>query len=1114
MGDQENTLSSSSAAKRALLERWRRGEAVVAATATIQKRAGTDELPLAASQRGMWLAEHARASASTPLFNQTQGARIVGLLDTDALREALAGVVSRYEACRMRVVVHEGIARWQIADAVPVPLSVRDFSADGDAAEALAKAFEDAEAKRPFALDEAPLIRFFALKIRHDLHHLVIVGHHLILDGWGFEVVLNDLNKLYSAARRGIVANLEPLAIDYGDYLVWSAAEAERRRAERGAALAEWKAWLDDAPAVVTLPPDRSRPAELSDAGADHAFELPPGVFDAVSRIAVAHGTSALVVFLAAFYVLLARFTGKRDLVVGSPRAGRDLAETHTVLGMFVNAVVHRASVPPTISFAELIGAVARNVAWVDEHAEVPFDELVAHLGTERTLSHHPVFQVMFAYQTFRNWRVGFEGTTETRLSLHSGTAKYDLLFQIERRSEALVGWIEYKSELYSASTIARLGEAYVELLELALQSPERAVGGIPLCKQDELVLLEKWAVSPHAPAKIGEADDLTVHSIFERKVRETPDTVALYVAGKYFALGELNERANQVAHHLLALGVARGERVGLLGDRTLDMVVGLLGILKSGAAYVPIDTRFPLGRVTKILGNAKARRMLVGCESPFDVPGVEQVGPCSDELLARYPKTNPDVAVHEGQLACIAYTSGSTGEPKGVMEDHREVRRAMEGAMSALPLHGERVLGFSTIAFDVHIMDIFSCLYSGGTVFIAPLEALYDPAVLIRELETHDITFFEATPSTWSMLIDAGWKGKANLKATVGSQAVSGRLVNELLPRMQELYHLYGVTEAVVWQTARRVEHRDPGNLAEFERIGPPFSHIQQRVLDANCQPVPIGVVGEIYFGGDALARGYLDDPVLTADRFIPDPFRKGGARLYRTGDLGRYLPDGTIAFLGRSDLQVKVRGFRVEIPEVEAAVRSIAGVRDAIVVARPARVGTGSELAGYVTVDACVGIDAHEVKQRLRSLVPDYMVPLTIAVLEALPLNANGKIDWRALPGPEVEARGPRLRPQDPIEIAVADVWRSVLGCGEVCADDNFFLLGGNSMLVPKVVVLLTGRGFQLGVADIFRCGTVAELAQRLRTSGADRIRDAREEARRRANARARSGRGGSRQ
>ncbi|HEX2081289.1 MAG TPA: amino acid adenylation domain-containing protein [Longimicrobium sp.] len=1033
------------------------------------------EAALSFAQQRLWLIDQMEGAGAA--YHVPGAVRLRGRLDARALRGALEEVVRRHEALRTVFRLREGEPVQVVLPPSEVPLPLHDLSGlPGPEREDALRERVREEARRPFDLAAGPLFRAALVRLGAEEHALLTSMHHIVSDGWSLEVLHHELEALYGAFSRGEPSPLEELPVQYADYALWQRAHLSGEVLDRQ--LAWWKAQLSGAPALLELPTDHPRPAARTYRGALQAFQVGDELRRRLEAVAREEGATLFMVLLAAFQVLLGKYTGAGDVVVGSPVAGRTRAETEGLIGFFVNTLALRADLSGDPGFGELVGQVRERTLGAYEHQELPFERLVEELGIERSRSHSPLVQVSFALRNGPADGLRLPGVEAQALDVELETAKFDLTLALEAGEKGLEGRIGYATELFEAATVARLGEHYRTLLEGIAADPGRRLSELSLLGEAERrQVLADWSAAA-APLP----GDRCVHELFAEQAERTPEAVAVLCGEQRVSYAELNARVERTARLLRGAGVGAEQRVAIFMERGAELVASLLGVLRAGGCYVPVDPEYPSERVAYLLRDSGAAVVLTQAELRARLPAGE-----ARVLEVERPREGPGeggerdaarggVEVDPAQLAYVIYTSGSTGTPKGVQVSHRNLARSTAARFAHYP---EPVRGFlllSSVSFDSSVAGIFWTLCAGGTLHLPEGDAWRDPALLAGIAAREGVSHLLCVPSLYAALLDEAERlpGWAPAAAIVAGEECPRDLVRRHFRRFPgaALYNEYGPTEGTVWCTVHGC--RDEGGPRPVP-IGRPVPGSRVYVLDRTGAPVPAGVAGEAHVGGGGVARGYLGRPSLTAERFVPDPFApEPGARMYRTGDRVRWLPGGELEFLGRIDHQVKIRGFRIEPGEIDAALRQHPGVRDGAVLVREDAPGK-KRIVAYVVGDA----DAEALRAHLRQRLPDYMVPGAFVALDALPLTPNGKLDRSALPAPALQA-GAYVAPRTETERVVAQVFATLLGIENVGAADDFFSLGGHSLLATRVVSRVgDALGVELPLRALFEHPTVQALA-----------------------------------
>jgi amino acid adenylation domain-containing protein len=1035
-------------------------------------------LPLSYAQQRLWFL--GQLDPESTAYNIGAVLRVTGELNVSVLERSLRAIVCRHEGLRTCFRQNDGAPVAVIFDGAGLALERVDWE---ELTSGGTVGWQDAVCamnRRRFDTERGPLIRASMVCEDATNYLLVIAIHHMVCDGWSMGVFADELSETYTALLAGREPKLPELTIQYSDYAAW-----QRRWLDSGrlaAQLPYWKKQLEGAPPVLTFPPDHPRPATESFRGTRAKVMVPAELTTRLEVMSQRHGVTLFMTLLSAFNVLLARYTGQKDIVVGTPSANRGRPELNALIGFFVNNLVLRTDLNGEPTFTELLGRVREVTLKAYEHQDVPFDQLVNALRTERSLEHSPLFQVMFALQNFALNEVEIPGATMKQVELDIDSARFDLTVEIFPKGGELKCFFDYKADLYEAETIARMQRHYLAILESVVVDQEQKIGAIGLLSEDERRRsLEEWN---DTKAEIPEA---TFVQRFESHAEASPGQVALRCGDEVLTYAELEARAERIAALLRSRGARPGELIALFLERSAEMVAAMLGIAKSGAAYVPLDPAYPAGRIANILEQAKPLLVLTTRSLLASLPeGSGELVSLDDPLESVFAAAwegNPAAATLD-DLAYVIFTSGSTGKPKGVQIPHRALTNFLESMRREPGLSADDVLlAVTTVSFDIAALELLLPLWVGGTVCLS-LRA-NDPESLLAELARYRPSVMQATPATWKMLIASGWRGGAAMKILCGGEALDTELARSLVVRCDELWNMYGPTETTIWSAALKIEDAGMKSIP----VGRPIANTSFYVLDEAMQPVPQGVAGELWIGGDGLARGYLDREDLTAERFVACRFvAEEGARMYRTGDLVRSRQDGTLDFFGRLDHQVKLRGYRIELGEIEALMRECAGIADAVTVLRED--GADKRLVGYLTYDGAEPPMPAEVRGRLREALPEYMVPSALVFLKELPRLPNGKLDRSALPSPEsstVENEQAFVAPDTDVQEAVAAAFGKVLETDRIGVDSNFFDLGANSLSLVRVHVELN-RHIEPGIPLLrfFQYPTVRLLARFMESSG----------------------------
>ncbi len=1019
--------------------------------------------PLSFSQERMWLIQS--LDPRNTAYNIPASVWIGGPLDVAALSAAFDALYRRHDMLRSTVRLENGQPLQTIAPAAGPILALSDLRAEGDGADAAALAMAAADAATPFDLARGPVMRARLYQTGAARYLLSVVLHHIAADQWSLGVIGRDLGALYQAARSATAPDLPAAAISYQDYALWQRTEfAETEMARQ---LAFWRQQLAGLPALE-LPTDRPRPDLPSLNGAFVQLPIPDDLMAGLERLGNHAGSTLFMTMLAAFALLLHRLSGQTDIAVGVPVANRKQSATDALVGTFVNTVVLRVDLAGNPAFADLLQRVRAAALDAFAHQDISFDRLVQELAAGRDPSRAPLAQVLFNVTNAPMHGIAFDGLDWAPVLVDRGGAQFELNFSVDPAVTRTVV-LEYNTDLFERATAERLIAQFFTILGHVAAAPGTKLSAVTLVPPAQAALLAAWNATA-APYD----RDRVFAALFEDQAARTPAAPAITCGGATWDYATLNARANAVARRLRALGAAPGVLVGLCMHRSPDLLAALLGIHKSGAAYVPLDPDFPAERLAFMLADSGAAVLLTagGAAAGLTLPdGVKTLDLDAEHaVLAALPAADFASGVRPQDVAYVIYTSGSTGRPKGVAVQHGALVNFLCAMRDRPGLTARDVLAaVTTISFDIAALELFLPLIVGARIELVPRQTAADGRALAALLASSGATVLQATPSMWRMLVEAGWAAPPGFRGFSGGEPLPRDLADAVLYSMASLWNMYGPTETTIWSTVAQVERG-----AAAISIGRPIANTQVHILDAAGQAVPVGAAGEICIGGAGVALGYHGRPQLTAERFVPDPYSGvAGARLYRTGDLGRWGADGQLYHLGRRDQQVKIRGFRIELAEIETVLRAHPAVRQAVVVV--GRVEPDDQrLVAYLVHHDGEDLTASDVRRYLRQHVPDYMVPAAVVPVAALPLTPNGKLDRAALPDPfrrAVRATARHEAPQSPAERMLAEIWQSVLGIDHVDADDNFFEIGGHSLLSLRVAQLVEKRaGYRLDPRALF--------------------------------------------
>ncbi len=1040
--------------------------------------------PASLGQQRLWFLDQLDHAAGAA-YHLASGWRLQGSLDPLALRAALDAIVARHAVLRTSFALLDGQPVQQIAPAGAESQWVEhDLSGlSVDAQRERIYELSAREATEPFDLSAGPLIRARLLRLAPQDHLLLITQHHIISDGWSERLLRGELAGYYAAFSRGQGNPLPPLDMQYADYALWQRQWLKEQKLQQQ--LEFWKCHLRAAPAVLQLPTDRPRPAIQTYAGSTLELTLSPALTAALRRLSRRHGVTLFMTLLAGWSALLSRLSGQSDVVIGTPVANRPRREFESLLGFFANTLALRVRLGEDPSVAELLRQIRTTTLEAYAHQDLPFAQVVEALQPTRSLSHNPIFQAMLAYHdTSGEKALRLPGLEVSEFKPPRRSSIFDLTLWLRDVGERIEGALEYATDLFELATIERMATHLQAVLEAMVEDDQQRISRLNLLSPAQRRQLLASFNETHTPYESARC----IHELIEARAAQTPDAPAVLCEDGQLSYGELNRRANQLAHHLIGMGLRPDDRVAICMQRGLELMVGLLGILKAGGAYVPLDPAYPRQRLAymledsapvAVLTHSAARASLPECELPVVNLDLKD----TRSIILQAPQHDPAacaLGLTSSHLAYVIYTSGSTGRPKGVMIEHRSVVNLLCAMTCGPGLHDrDLLLAVTTLSFDIAGLELYLPLISGARLLLASRAAATDAHALSQLIRRHAVTVMQATPATWGLLLAHGWQGSTELRVLCGGETLPAELAARLATHNRELWNLYGPTETTIWSTMGQVRG---SNGAAIASIGRPIANTRIYVLDQCGEPVPIGVPGEIYIGGAGVARGYLNRPQLTAHRFVPDHLSEApGARLYRTGDLGRWRADGNLEFLGRNDLQVKIRGFRIELEEIEARLAQCHGVRQAVVVAREDGQG-GRRLVAYLTAQPAAVLSAVQLRSELSAVLPTYMLPSAFVSLESFPVTPNGKLDRGALPVSDrrLVAGLQYEEPQGELESALARIWQRLLRQPRIGRHDDFFELGGHSMLVLKVVSAIQSEcGRSIPMGWMFQAPTPARLA-----------------------------------
>jgi amino acid adenylation domain-containing protein len=1041
--------------------------------------------PAAHGQRALWFLHQSNPKSAA--YNVVFTARVRSAIDLPALRRSFQALLDRHPSLRTTFREESDLLLQQVREYLPVCFTVHERP--GIDLRALRKEIHE-NSLIPFDLRNGPLMRVDLFRRTAEDQILLFTVHHIAADGWSLFLLLEDLRKIYPAERDGGTAPPPRPVHDIIEHTRWQ--EAMLSGSEGKEHEAYWLSKLSGPLTSLSLPTDESRPVSLSDRGASLPIELGRELSDAVRGLATREGTTPFVALLTAYQVLLHRYSGQNEITVGTPTYGRDRAEFANVTGCLINMIPLKAAFDGDPPFRELLAQMRQAVVEGVQHQDYPFALLVEKLQPDRGFSRTPIFQTVFILQKFQQVagldelvafkgseaRAEFGGLMLEPFPIPQLEGQFDLAMELTENGGIYEGVIKYDTGLFEADTMRRLANHYVTLLRSIVDSPETNVSQLPILEKAER---EKLVAGLNRTDR-AYAREQTVMDLIGAQVARRPGTIAVSFEGDHLTYAELDYRSTQLARHLQSLGVGPESLVGLCLERGLEMVIGVLSVLKAGAAYVPLDPAFPAERLRYMLEDSKAEVLLARkarCAELLSGPNSVRV--CVDQYEDKIEEQRGEslpVLARASNRAYVIYTSGSTGRPKGVEIEHRALTNFLL-SMAQEPglVETDTLLAVTTLAFDIAALELFLPLITGARIELVSRETVVDGVTLGRALAASGATAMQATPATWRMLFDSGWKGDRNLKVLCGGEAMDRDLAGRLVSRCGAVWNLYGPTETTIWSSIARIQSDDV-------TIGRPIANTRMYVLDRHRQPVPRGVVGELWIGGEGVARGYLNRPDLTRERFLNDPFAEG-VRMYRTGDLVRHLQDERLVCLGRIDNQVKIRGYRIELGEIESALSTHKDVRNCVAVARKDQTGEVRLLA-YVVSNGVPRGPVEDLRTHLRTVLPEYMIPSAFAFLEAIPLTPNGKVDRNALPilGDDLSDRViGYVAPRNQVEQVLAEIWAEVLGVKKVGVFDHFFEIGGHSLSAARLIGRLKAiLQVDVPLRSIFIEPTIAEMSKHI--------------------------------
>jgi amino acid adenylation domain-containing protein len=1043
---------------------------------SILKADRTQPLPLSFTQERLWFLEQLQPGSS--LYNLGGSFTLTGSLDIDSLQKSFQDVVDRHEVLRTTFPTRDGEPAQIIKEALDIDFPIIDLTGKTAAEQdSEIRRLHEKEGSTPFDFEAGPLLRLTLVKISPTEHQLLMSIHHIISDDWGMSVFSRDLCEFYRARVTQTAPCLEPLEYQYADLAYTQRQDMQGPNQKR--LLDYWKNRLAGMGESMDLPSDRPRPAVQSFTGDQVCFSIPAEQVETLRKLSRDNNSTLFMTMLAALKIFLYRYTQHTDIVVGTTIAQRNCIEMENLVGVFINNLVLRTDLSGNPDFKTLIGRIRETCLGAFEHEALPFERLVEELNPKRDRSRNPLFQVMFVYLSSSDEQQYEGGVNITRAEKQSGASEYDLTLYIrdEGDQQEMECWFEFSTALFDKATILRMQTHFSNLLNSLIEHPATDINQAAMLSDTE----RDWLINRMNNSAASTPDDHSLHELIAAQAQSSRDKIAVVSDNDTLTYGELNSRANQLAHFLIDQGVQPGVKVGVLLDRDANMMVGLLGVLKAGGAYVPIDPSYPAARIEYMIHNSGAPVILTTHHLLANLPQSDARVICLDldwQEMELMPESDPEQPVSTDQLAYVIYTSGSTGHPKGVQVTHANVVNFVH-SISKRPGFSadDTLLAITTISFDIHVLELFVPLYTGGKVVVASQHTTQDGSLLLERIRQCDITFMQATPATWRMMIQAGWEEALPLKVVSGGEKLTEELASDLFPRVQNLWNLYGPTETTVWSAGAEItDTNEPITIHQY------VDNTELYIMDSSLELVPVGVPGELLIGGKGVTQGYLNRPELTQENFVENPLEGfQGKCIYHTGDLARYLPDGRIQLLGRKDHQIKLRGFRIEVGEIEKVLENHDAIRQAVVILREDQPGDQRLVAYLLGTEA--DADNMILREWLKNSLPDYMVPNTFVWLAEYPKTPNNKIDRKAMPSPSSNGTGKAqenyVAPQSPLESILVSLFQEVLQSEGIGCYDNFFDLGGHSLLSMKVVSRFEkATGIHMHPAELFQ-QTIGQIA-----------------------------------
>jgi amino acid adenylation domain-containing protein len=1058
-----------SQAKRTLLEKWLQAEQSADLVPGISRPLNS-AIKISYPQQGRLFLE--LLDPGTAVNNLSVFLQLKGNLDFASLEKSANQILARHEILRTQFSFAMGTPVLEISNDLRITFPIIDLKQfDEKNQETEARRLAEKEVLQPFDLSQAPLIRIKLYQLSKDKYLLLLIAHHTIADGWSLGVFLNELMMFYEANITSRPAQAPELPFQYFDFAYWQTSEKSQQLLQ--SAKSYWKKQLGGELPTLELPTDQTRAGKQTFAGGIHRFTIGQDLTKALEELSQQEDSTLFMTLLTAFYLLLHRYSGQDDILVGIPTANRHLPGLENLIGVFINTLVIRVGIHGDPSFRELLRLVRKTSLDGYANQDLPYERLVEELKLRRDLNRPPLFQVVFNLQNSPMPKLEIPGLETAFLEIDRAVSQFDLTLMLSKNEEECRAMVEYNIDLFKPATITRMFRVFHMFLQYAISQPDSPISKLQLVKHEELqhIVFRLNQTTFNFPR------EKCIHQLIEEQVQQTPNAIAIIHDYTQITYSELDHRANGLANYLQEIGVGPEVRVGILMKKSLRVVEALIAVLKAGGAYVPIHISSPPERIQFILKDANAQVLLTNMDlEPLnDFEGLV-VNLNDEDLLLESKPSYSKCLVKSESLAYIIYTSGSTGEPKGVMVNHSSLVNFLWSMRDSPGMNKDTItLALASVSFDPSTLELFLPLMVGARVVIASEEMTTNPLLLEEAINLHDVNVLQATPATWQLLLDTGWAGKAGLKALCGGDVLTRKMADQLLERVGSLWNVYGPTETCVWSTVCQIKNDDKPIT-----IGRPIGNAQIYILDRYLQIAPIGVIGELHIAGEGLARGYLNNPQLTLQKFIPNIFNsEPGSRLYKTGDLARYLPDYSIEILGRMDDQVKVQGNRIELGEIMAVLMQHPLVNDGVVIAQTEVSGDKRLVAYFVPKNDTIP-DTAALREFLGKKLPEYMIPSFFVSMDSLPLTPNGKIDRKSLQLPvDIACLSGYVAPRSEEEQVMARIWQNVLYVERVGIHDNFFDLGGASIQSIQIVAKANMYGYQISVENIFEYQTIAGLA-----------------------------------